>query len=279
MSGPACKLSAASLDRHLRGVDLDWEIVARTASTNADLVARARAQAPRRPIVLAADEQTAGRGRLGRTWQATPGGTLLLSVALPWSRAPAASTAVTLACGTAVAQCLEQDGIHVALKWPNDVLLDGRKLAGILTELTEDRCAGRTLVVGLGLNLFVDEVQRRSIGQPVAELAERLGRQSVIAERERWLARLALALLDAARRFETQGFAGSHAVFNRYCAYLGQTVTLHGAGQAEHRGTVQGVDEQGRLLLACEGRVLPMIGGELSLRALVPDRNHQGERP
>jgi BirA family biotin operon repressor/biotin-[acetyl-CoA-carboxylase] ligase len=271
--------SAASLARELHGTDLDWEAVASTASTNADLVARARVQAPPRPIVLAADEQTAGRGRFGRTWHATPGGALLFSVAVPWKRAPADSAAVALACGVAVAQCLEEAGVRAALKWPNDVLLDGRKLAGILTELTEDRSGAHALVIGLGLNLFVDHAQRRAIEQPVAELAEALGREPVVHGRERWLARLALALIGAAARFEVHGFGSVCADFNRYCAFLGQTVTLHAGGQQVHRGIVLGVDEQGRLLLKCGERVLTMISGEMSLRAQLPDRIHLGEPP
>jgi BirA family biotin operon repressor/biotin-[acetyl-CoA-carboxylase] ligase len=272
-------LSAITLSRHLHDADLDWEIVAKTASTNADLVARARDRAPRRPIVLAAEVQTAGRGRLGRAWHATPGGALLFSVAVRWSRAPAESAAVTLACGVAIAQCLEGAGVRVALKWPNDVLLDGRKLAGILTELTEDPSGARTLVVGLGLNLFVAHAQRRAIEQPVAELAQILGRESVLATREYWLARLALALVDAIARFDRQGFAGACAEFNRYCAYLGQTVTLLSDGQTAHRGIVLGVDAQGRLLFERDGQILTMISGEMSLRAPTPDLAQKGESP
>lgn len=263
-------LSAAVLARELREANLDWQIVDRTTSTNADLVARARAQAPRRPALLAADEQTAGRGRHGRAWLAAPGSALLFSVALPWRRAPADSAAVTLACGLAIAQCLEQSRIGVQLKWPNDVLLDGGKLGGILTELTEDAGGARTLVVGLGLNLLLDEAQRLAIGQPAAALAQALGPAAATA-RERWLARLALALIGAAEQFDRLGFAGVCADFNRYCAYRGQTVTLHADGQTARQGTVIGVDELGRLLFECDGQILTIISGAVSLRASRPN--------
>jgi BirA family biotin operon repressor/biotin-[acetyl-CoA-carboxylase] ligase len=268
MSGNPAALSAEALARHLSGADLDWEIAARTASTNAELVARARLRAPWRPVLLATDEQSAGRGRQGRAWHATPGGALLLSLALPWSRRAAESAAVTLACGVGAARCLEREGVRISLKWPNDLLFEGRKLGGILTELTEDDARAQTLVVGLGLNLFVGAEQRRAIGQPVAELAECLGYESVRVARELWLARIALALLRAAQEFEALGFAPSREFFLSHCAYLGLTVCLQREGREERSGILRGVDESGRLLLENGTGTLAVNSGELSLRAV-----------
>ena len=280
-------LAPAALAQCLQGADLDWEIAPRIASTNAELARRARAAAPRRPILLAADEQTAGRGRQGRSWHAAPGHALLFSLAQPWARAPAASAAVTLACGVALARCLEQQGIAVRLKWPNDILLHGRKLAGLLTELTEDRDGARTLVVGVGMNLVVDAALRASIDQPVAELAECLGAQA-LAHKEAWLARCTLALLQATGEFAEHGFAPARDEFNRRCAYLDQAVLLTGtppaggagaAAPAPLRGILRGVDEQGRLLLESDGRVLAMMSGDVSLRADAAPPPCPGESP
>jgi BirA family biotin operon repressor/biotin-[acetyl-CoA-carboxylase] ligase len=266
-------LSSQVLARALQGADLDWELVARIASTQAELAERARRGAPSRAMLLAAQEQTAGRGRHGRTWLSAPGASLVFSLALPWRRAAAASTAVTLACGVALARCLAAQGIVVQVKWPNDILLRGRKLAGILTELIEHEGA-RTLVIGVGLNLRVDPAQQAAIGQPAAGLADAPAGAGVAAPGEAWLARLALALLEAAREFERRGFAGLRKEFNRHCAFVGQPVTLldgivapAAAPRAGRHGVLRGVDDDGRLLLESDGRVLAMMSGDVSLRA------------
>ena len=260
-------LSADAIARQLQRTDVDLEVVASTGSTNADLMDRARAQAPSRVILRATARQTAGRGRRGRAWHASAGGSLLFSLALPWSSAPDSTSAVTLACGVAVAECLHAHGVEVQLKWPNDILLDGRKLAGILTEIAEDPAGARTLVIGMGLNLLLDPVQRQAIEQPVAELAERLGREAAHADRELWLARLAAALIDAAVQFDACGFGAMREQFNARFAYLGRRVSLHGAGQPAQSGIARGVDDQGRLLLECHGMLFKRISGEMGLRA------------
>ncbi|HYA65689.1 MAG TPA: biotin--[acetyl-CoA-carboxylase] ligase, partial [Burkholderiaceae bacterium] len=248
-------LSVQALARHLHDNSIDLEVVASTGSTNADLIARARQMAPRRIVLRAASAQTAGRGRLGRIWHGSANGSVLFSIAVPWRGSPATTAAVTLACGLGVVECLHAYEVPVQLKWPNDILLDGRKLAGMLTETAEDSSGNRTLVIGMGLNLAVEPTQQLAVGQPVAELAERFGRASVCAQREQWLGRVARAMIDATRQFEAHGFAGMRERFNACLAFFGQTVDLCAPGQVAQRGTVRGVDDQGRLLLECEGTV------------------------
>jgi len=266
-SAAVTTLSPAALARHLQRSDVDLEVIASTTSTNADLLARARIQAPLRTLLRATTRQTAGRGRRGRTWHGSDTGSLLFSLALPWRGDPAASSAVTLACGLAIAECLQTHGVDVQLKWPNDILLDGRKLAGILTELAEDPRGARTLVVGMGINLRVDPLQRQAIEQPVAELAERFGGDALLAAREQWLARFAAALIEAARRFDDSGFAGVCRRYNARLAFLGQRVIVQETDQAALGGIVRGVDEQGRLLLESKGALRALLSGEMSLRA------------
>jgi BirA family biotin operon repressor/biotin-[acetyl-CoA-carboxylase] ligase len=263
-------LSVRALARHLHDNSIDLEVVASTASTNADLIARAREMAPRRIVLRVASAQTAGRGRLGRIWHGSTTGSVLFSIAVPWRGNPATTAAVTLACGLGVVECLHACQVPVQLKWPNDILLDGRKLAGILTETAEDASGNRTLVIGMGLNLALEPAQQLAIGQPVAELAERFGRASVCARREQWSGRLARAMIDATRQFEAHGFAGMRERFNACLAFFGQTVELHAPGQATQSGTVRGVDDQGRLLLECEGTVRALLSGEMSLCSPAP---------
>ncbi|HYA65186.1 MAG TPA: biotin--[acetyl-CoA-carboxylase] ligase, partial [Burkholderiaceae bacterium] len=165
-------LSARTLQGYLHARDLDLEVVVSTSSTNTDLIARARDEAPRRIVLRATARQSAGRGRLGRTWHGSSTGSVLFSLAVPWRGDPTSTATVTLACGLAVAECLRAHDVPAQVKWPNDILLHGRKLAGILAEAAEDPRGRKTLVIGMGLNLALDAAQRSAIGQPVAELAE-----------------------------------------------------------------------------------------------------------
>jgi len=264
----AAMLSRNALAQHLQRSDLDLKVIVSTASTNADLIARARIGAPPRAVLRAAMRQTAGRGRDNRAWHGSDTGSLLFSLALSWRSDPAASAAVTLAGGLAIAQCLHAHGVDVQLKWPNDVLLGGRKLAGILTQMADDPRGARTLVIGMGLNLVLDPAQRLAIEQPVAELAECFGREALLAARELWLARFAAAMIDAARRFDECGFAALRPRYNAWLAFLGQQVILQATDQAPLSGIVRGVDDQGRLLLECEDGLRALISGEMSLRAV-----------
>jgi BirA family biotin operon repressor/biotin-[acetyl-CoA-carboxylase] ligase len=277
----------ALLAHHLHGVALDRELVMETTSTNADLVSRARTGAPARPVLRVTRRQTQGRGRQGRRWHGSENGSLLFSLAVPWQRDPAGSSAVTLACGLAVAAALHEQldpvRARIRVKWPNDILLNDGKLAGILVEMAEDPSGARTLVIGVGINLAADAGLLARVAQDrpgaqgangdaaaaavaVADLASVLGAAAVLAEREAWLARLVRALLAAAQRFGREGFAGGPAAFAACCAYDGLAVDVHGAGGPPTTGILRGVDAQGRLLLETQGVLQAVNSGEVSLR-------------
>ena len=275
-------LDAAVLEQHLGDLVADREMVDVTTSTNADLLARARQRAPARPVLRVARRQTQGRGRRGRSWHGSDAGSLLFSLALPWGRDAAASASVTLACGieaaAAVQECLPAN-TRVLVKWPNDLLLNGGKLAGILVELADDTQGARTLVIGMGINLCSDIALRdriagdRAKSEPssaavaVADLASVLGNAAVLSQREIWLARLARALLTTAQRYEHNGFAGGPAAFGACCAYRDAVVEAYGAGGPVITGILRGVDSEGRLLLESSGALRPLNSGEISLRS------------
>src|ERR1700742_951045 len=154
-------LDPQSLRDGLIGPDLQWrrlDIVERTGSTNADLLARAAAGADNAGAVLIAAQQTAGRGRNGRVWS-SPGAQLTMSVGVDGGDVPPDAWGwLPLATGVAVVDAVAAvAGVDAGLKWPNDVLAQGRKLAGILTEVA---AAQRFIVVGIGLNVTLrdDEV-------------------------------------------------------------------------------------------------------------------------
>lgn len=249
----------------LAGVDV--EAVRETGSTNSDLLVRARVAQPTRPVLRAAVAQSAGRGRHGKRWHTAPGAALLFSVASKWDSVALAPAAVSLACGVAIAETLQAEGIASSLKWPNDVLLEGRKLAGVLCELAADAAGRRTLVVGVGLNLWVDAAMRASIGQPAAGLCERIALAQLAGAREAWIAKLARAVFDAVDVFRRAGFVPWQPRFMQRFAMLGADVDILELGACVARGRALGVDGQGRLLLQTDVGLRTVASGEVSLRA------------
>ena len=246
------------------------EVLARTESTNTLLLERSRAAVGRRagdaqPCLLVAEEQTRGRGRLGRDWRSSAGASLTFSLALPlaahdWS-------GLSLAVGVALADALDPpaDGAppRIGLKWPNDLwLLDtpgrGRKLGGILIETLAlgDR---RIAVVGVGLNVLPQQVPAAALTHGYACLQE----LDAAAAAPQALARVAVPLVRALLRFAAEGFAPFAADFRRRDLLLGQSVTTTAPGVPA--GVADGVDEDGALRVRAAG-VHRVVAGEVSVR-------------
>ncbi|MEO8406967.1 MAG: biotin--[acetyl-CoA-carboxylase] ligase [Oxalobacteraceae bacterium] len=241
------------------------EVVAETGSTNADLLARIDALAA--PTLLVAQSQSAGRGRAGRRWHSAPGGALTFSLAWRFAQPVQALLGLPLAVGVALAEALAQFDIRVGLKWPNDVLKDGKKLAGILVEtvaipaIKQGGQGGTWAVIGIGLNLNVPDRIEAQIGHAVADapwLAQ--------LERNRLQAELLNALAEALVQFETGGFAAFVARWNGLHAFAGQTVLVLDRGQILQQGVAVGVDAIGRLLLDTAAGRVAVVAGDVSLR-------------
>src|SRR5258706_2364254 len=259
-------LRAATIAAAAAPVVLAAETALQTGSTNADLMARARVRAIIAPLVRATLHQSAGRGRLGRSWQSEPGSALLFSVALPLVADTVVPAAATLACGVALCEALRAEGIGASLKWPNDIEVAGCKLAGVLTELALDGAGARSLVVGVGLNLWASDHLRANVGRPIATLDESIARATLAADREDWIGRLAAACVQAVRQFERDGFVPFQPRFMARFAALGQTVDVAAQGARIASGRALGVDGEGRLLLHVDGAIRAFSGGEISLR-------------
>lgn len=225
------------------------ETVGETASTNADLMARARGAQFAQPVLRAADFQYEGRGRQGRPWLALPRHALLFSVGMPLAELPASLPSITLACGVALAECLEDRGVEVQLKWPNDLRIDGRKLGGILSELAVDDEARYTLVMGIGINLHLEQSARQAIDQPAIGLDEILPPSVVASEREAWIGRLAAAVLQTLDVFSREGFAAFRPRFNALMEGRGREVDILDNGRVALSGRLADVDGYGRLLV------------------------------
>lgn len=235
------------------------EVVEQTGSTNADLLARAATLSG--PLLLVARNQTAGRGRAGRSWLSSSEGSLTFSLAWRFEGGLARLTGLPLAVGVALAETLEGLGVQVGLKWPNDVLRDGDKLAGILIETQAAQDGGVWTVIGIGLNLLMPDELEAQIGRSVASLPW-LARM----DRDELLAALLDGLAGALREFERAGFAAFAPRWNLRHAWQGETVTVLDGGAVLHEGSAAGVDDAGRLLLdTADGRIA-VLAGDVSLR-------------
>ena len=233
--------------------DFTVEVLPQIDSTNTELMRRARA-GRLEPVLLVAETQTAGRGRLGRDWHsgaaAHTGASLTFSLGLPlqmsdWS-------GLSLAVGVSVVQSLHPD---LQLKWPNDVWLRDRKLAGILIE-TASIGPTRYAVIGVGVNIASREAA--GLATPPAWLQELL--PDIDAPRA--LLRLAAPLVQAVKRFEAEGFAAFQAAFQARDALAGRTVTLSD-GTA---GLAQGVSRSGALLVHTSAGTREISSSEVSVR-------------
>lgn len=228
------------------------EILPELDSTNSELMRRARAGRTE-PVLLVAERQTAGRGRLGRDWRSGAGESLTFSLGL--SLAPADWSGLSLAVGVALAESLHP---AVQLKWPNDLWLADRKLAGVLIETagSGERETRRYAVIGVGINLVAPTPEGLSTAP--AGLGELLPGLSAGEA----LRRLAAPLVQAIQSFEGLGFAPFQARFNVRDALRDRTVVLSD-GRA---GTARGVDQRGALLVHTAGAMITVTSSEVSVR-------------
>ena len=233
------------------------DIAQRTASTQADALA---AGAPAQGCALfLAEHQTGGVGRQGRPWHAAAdGASLALSLARRFARPMPALAGLSLVVGIAVAEALALDSVR--LKWPNDLLADGRKLGGILVDLRRLGADESEAVIGIGLNLQLPDDS--GIDQPWTDLA-RLG--AAPASRNELLARLLAALLPALELFEAEGLAPFQARWQRLDALAGRAVQVLD-GPRVHAGESAGISASGALRLRDGSGVREFASGEVSLR-------------
>jgi len=250
-------------DRVLAAIDagmatrLELQLLDCAESTNATLM-RMAAQA-RTGTVLAAEWQSAGRGRLGRRWLAGLGGSLLFSLLWRFERGIAQLSGLSLAVGVALIRALQRAGIDDAsLKWPNDVLWRGGKLAGILIEVSGDTLGPSQVVIGVGLNLRLGD-RTKQIAQPVAALGLPVSRNQLLG----LLLQQMLLVLD---QFAVHGFAALRDEWQAMHYLHLQPVRLLAPNGTERFGVVQGVAEDGTLLLDEAGVLQRIHAGEISLR-------------
>jgi BirA family biotin operon repressor/biotin-[acetyl-CoA-carboxylase] ligase len=264
LAGVPDRLGPAELAPHLRGSWRRVEWHAEVDSTQRVARALARAGAAEGTVVIA-ERQTAGRGRLGRDWHSPAGLNLYCSIVLRPALALSAVPQVALVAGVAVAAAVEEEtAIRPAIKWPNDVLLGGRKVAGILVEMDAEVERVHHVIAGIGVNLNASPTAfPRALRARATSLLIATGRP---VDRAAFTGRLLAALEARYGRFSTVGFASVRAEWESYSCLTGTDVRVAGPG-GEIGGRVLGLAPDGALRLRRPGgREVRVVAGEVTVR-------------
>ncbi|TLM65735.1 MAG: biotin--[acetyl-CoA-carboxylase] ligase [Deltaproteobacteria bacterium] len=245
-----------------RRIGREIRYLAETDSTNRQAYALGEAGADEGLVVIA-DRQSAGKGRMGRTWASPPGVNLYVSILLrpplPPQAAPQLTFISTLAVSRAIAAV---SGLAPTHKWPNDVLIDGRKVAGLLNELSAESDRIRFVVLGIGVNLNMTAEQfPADLRMPATSLLLAGGRPVPRA----LFARTLLEELDALyAEFLLHGPAPLLAAWEERCDLVGKPVEVDEGGSGLVRGTVSGIDRDGALLLTlADGSTARILAGDV----------------
>jgi BirA family biotin operon repressor/biotin-[acetyl-CoA-carboxylase] ligase len=213
---------------------VEVRVVERCTSTN-DLALRAAA-----PVLIAAEEQTAGRGRRGRRWHSAPGAGITFSLGRRINRPARELAALSLVAGVATARALRALGVDARLKWPNDLIVGGAKLGGILVET---RNAGYA-VIGIGLNCRRTPALETKVRRPLAFLHDQVSKP-----RNEVIQRIGRALLDAVDQFEKHGLEALRAEWEAMDAHTGQRLRVRLGSGRTLSGIAAGLGQDGSLQL------------------------------
>ena len=209
------------------------------------------------PVLLAAEEQTSGRGRRGRRWHSAPGAGITFSLSRKINRPTRELPALSLVAGVAAARALRALGADVQVKWPNDLVVGGAKLGGILVET---RSSGHA-VIGIGINCRPTPGLNAKVRREVAYLGNAVERNDVIR-------RIGLALMEALDAFERQGLDGLRAEWESMDAHAGQRLRVRLANGKVLTGTASGLAQDGSLqLMTRRGMQAVTSGRVMSARA------------
>ena len=248
----------------------DLEVFKSIDSTNK--YAREKAeQAPVSGSVVLAEQQSAGRGRRGKTWVSPFAANIYLSIVWDFEQGAQALEGLSLAVGVAVKRALNAQGVNgVQLKWPNDIYVEGQKLGGILLEMIGDPAGQCSVIVGVGINVAMPDTQGSDIDQEWTDIRSQLQKyadgENHRPSRNKLAASLISEIVALLRDFQAQGFSMYRDEWQAADAFFGQEAVISTPKQSI-TGIVKGVDQNGALRLQLEnGKIETFIGGELSLR-------------
>jgi BirA family biotin operon repressor/biotin-[acetyl-CoA-carboxylase] ligase len=271
---PLRLLDRDSILKHLGATAVDLSdrlhVLEEMDSTNHHLAALVATGSDINGTSCLAEAQPGGRGRRGKTWVATPYRNLMLSMAWQFPGGPALVSGLSLAAGLAVLQAIEEygDAAHgapIGLKWPNDVLWEGRKLAGLLADVQGESAGPTRVILGVGVNGHIAEAEAAQIDQPWADLQTAFGAP---IDRNRLAALIIRHWQRMFQEFAEKGLAAFREEWSARHLYHGQRVRLI-QGEREFAGTVEGIDEHGGLIVRlAQGRQV-FHSGEISMRPAV----------
>jgi BirA family transcriptional regulator, biotin operon repressor / biotin---[acetyl-CoA-carboxylase] ligase len=265
-------LEAAQVRAYLEAeaADFNIEILDTALSSNTLLLDRA-AQGAANGSVLAVEWQSGGRGRLGRAWYSGLGNALTFSLLWRFECGLSGLSGLSLATGVALMRALQTLGISGAqLKWPNDVLGAGGKIAGILIEAQGDMLGPSAVVIGIGINLSLPQQIMQRIDQPVSDLSQLSDK---LPPRNLLLATILRELAGVLREFSVEGFAGLRKEWQSYHLFQNQSVQLLLPDGKYIQGIVRGVNQDGALLVEVKSaesgqpELRIFHAGEISLRS------------
>jgi len=251
---------------------VDVEVLASIDSTNSEMLRRAIAGAPG-GMCLAAELQTAGRGRRGQAWHSALGASLTFSLLWRFDQGAAQLGGLSLVVGLAVLRALRtlgtpgeaglRDADCVGLKWPNDIVAGHAKLAGVLIETQGDMLGPTTVVIGIGINVNLSDTLKMNIDQPATDVNALCDR---LPSRNRLLTRVLQELVLALDEFRQTGFRSFKAAWREHHALHGKPVRVRFADGSAIEATVKDVADDGALVVTVKGKDLHVSAGEVSLR-------------
>ncbi len=215
--------------------------------------------------VCVSEFQSMGRGRRGKQWISPFGSHLYLSMYWRLEQGLSAAMGISLVVGIAVSDVLKQDyGVDVQLKWPNDIYVNGLKLAGILVELEGQSIGPGNCVIGLGLNIAMPVESGKQIDQPWTDIEQQLGRK---IDRNELASKLIANIGKRLEQHNQYGLAPMLDDWQRQDYFIDKSVLLI-TGEKQTRGICRGINGSGALLLEVDGKQQPIYGGEVSLRGV-----------
>jgi BirA family biotin operon repressor/biotin-[acetyl-CoA-carboxylase] ligase len=256
------ELLAGDVHVRVESLDVAWTL----ESTNTKLLESLPPAANTAAVVLA-EHQTGGRGRRGRSWVAPPGGAICLSLGWQYGEMPADLSALSLVVGLCAVKALRElgiDGVH--LKWPNDLVTANGKLGGILIEMRAEAGGPVHVVIGIGLNVILDDAAREAV-KAAGNVADDLrAHRSPVPDRNEVVAAVLNCLVPALEEFPREGLKPHLADWSASDALFDRGVRVDNAGEVT-RGRACGIDAHGALLVETPEGVRRFISGEVSVRS------------
>ena len=252
---------AREMRERVARIDAAWSI----ASTNTALLERANPASGTTEVLLA-EYQSAGRGRRGRAWLAPPGGAICLSMSWTFREVPQDLGALGLVIGVCALRALREHGVGgVSLKWPNDLLIDGRKLGGVLIDLRAESAGAAYVVIGIGLNVALGAALLRQIATSGTAATDLASVAQPVPARNALAAALVSACVRGLIEFERQGLKPFIEDWRAADALRGRAVSVS-AADGLTRGVARGIDLRGALMVETPHGIRRFISGDVTVR-------------